>query len=711
MKIIFLLVLLTISVLAAEKTDYTFNGFVTSGKDSLTGVQVKIFIGGDSLNLSSDSNGWYDGTISITSISRNQPPKQFELMGSSYPNPFNPSTTIPVFGDGYLTVINVLGQEVFSKAVQANIKVNAAGLAAGIYFARYVSKNNPEQVMVKKMILIDGGNTTFNINHTPITNLSNKLRKTRNTEEEGDSTRYQLSKEGYFDLDTTIITHEGTNNQNFTLKPIPTNNWFLLTSNVTDKQGTITGANIKYQPTGQKQQEKTTNQKGEAKTDTMWTTNNTIDIITTTTKTGYEQKQDTLTITPGNNWQDIRITQTPTTIYNYVIKGQITDEETGEGIEGTLITIKAINKIDSTYSDEEGFYEADTIKTEQETIEANINTFKEGYEDFAKKLLNTTPGTTTENIKLTKIIEDHQFGATMFNQRGITITTGTIKLRYNNKTITIPINNDGTFNATIPGEIKETTITFENEDYTEYIAIRTPNQGPSKKNITQSNYLWIAANTFEFDSAKINLKELDQNPQKNNLYIYSIADTALNDTARSILSHAGGGHTRFTEPYTVEILNIGFGDGGSTVREKDKQQRIKIFKDNQKNAILLNNDTLITMNYITVEADGIGHQPINTTNWVHFYQNNDSQAGHTETQDDPNDPFRTTYGGNHIKASNNFNTMGAEYYGNHFIHDGLAGNLGSYCIKPDGTLTTEGIDMLGTAHIFDTNTNFNPEQK
>ena len=707
MKIIFLLVLLTISVLAAEKTDYTFNGFVTSGKDSLTGVQVKIFIGGDSLNLSSDSNGWYDGTISITSISRNQPPKQFELMGSSYPNPFNPSTTIPVLGDGYLTVINVLGQEVFSKAVQANIKVNAAGLAAGIYFARYVSKNNPEQVMVKKMILIDGGNTTFNINHTPITNLSNKLRKTRNTEEEGDSTRYQLSKEGYFDLDTTIITHEGTNNQNFTLKPIPTNNWFLLTSNVTDEEGTIEGANINYQPTGQEQQEKTTNQEGEAKTDTMWTTNSTIDIITTTTKTGYEQKQDTLTITPGNNWQDIRITQTPTTIYNYVIKGQITDEETGEGIEGTLVTIEAINKIDSTYSDEEGFYEADTIKTEQETIEANINTFKEGYEDFAKKLLNTTPGTTTENIKLTKIIEDHQFGATMFNQRGITITTGTIKLGYDNKTITIPINNDGTFNATIPGEIEETTITFENEDYTEYIAIRTPNQGPSKKNITQSNYLWIAANTFEFDSARINLKELDQNPQKNNLYIYSVADTALNDTARSILSHAGGGHTRFTKPYTVEIWT----DDPYTndpVPTEDTQQRQIIVEDNKKNAILLNNDTLITMNYIVNPAYvNVG----GTFNWIHMYQRNDTGASHGENQDDPNNPFRTTYADNHIKANNNFNTMGAEYYGNHFTHDGLSSSLGNYCIKPDGTLTIEGIDMLGTAHIFDTNTNFNPEQK
>jgi hypothetical protein len=95
----------------------------------------------------------------VTPISGNIP-GSFELK-QNFPNPFNPSTTIrfnlPKTGYVSLKVYDVLGNEIstlVNEELTANsyeISLNAAGLASGVYFYKFVSG---EFIDVKKMMLI-----------------------------------------------------------------------------------------------------------------------------------------------------------------------------------------------------------------------------------------------------------------------------------------------------------------------------------------------------------------------------------------------------------------------------------------------------------------------------------------------------------------------------------------------------------------------------
>ncbi len=88
-------------------------------------------------------------------------PVEFKL-GNPYPNPFNPSTIVPVFlnNDGHLTVsaFNLLGQRValiesaYYSAGQHNITFNAADLAAGIYYI-HAQVDNGEESTVKVLLV------------------------------------------------------------------------------------------------------------------------------------------------------------------------------------------------------------------------------------------------------------------------------------------------------------------------------------------------------------------------------------------------------------------------------------------------------------------------------------------------------------------------------------------------------------------------------
>ena len=107
--------------------------------------------------------GWAPaiGYGSIVSVeSEMTVPEKFVLY-QSYPNPFNPVTTIsfelPYTGDVSLKVFNILGQEVetlvneFKNSGKYSIQFNAGGFASGIYFYQLRSGDFVE---VKKMILM-----------------------------------------------------------------------------------------------------------------------------------------------------------------------------------------------------------------------------------------------------------------------------------------------------------------------------------------------------------------------------------------------------------------------------------------------------------------------------------------------------------------------------------------------------------------------------
>jgi hypothetical protein len=87
-------------------------------------------------------------------------PKQYAL-AQSYPNPFNPTTTIgyelPKASFVRLSVYNVLGQEVrtlVNQTQQAGYKTvqfNGGGMASGVYFYRLTAGSFSD---VKKFILL-----------------------------------------------------------------------------------------------------------------------------------------------------------------------------------------------------------------------------------------------------------------------------------------------------------------------------------------------------------------------------------------------------------------------------------------------------------------------------------------------------------------------------------------------------------------------------
>ena len=237
------------SLLFAEDTFYNFNGYITSGSDSLSAANVKIYYSGYSLDLLTDAEGRYDGTITVTAINDNtNPPRKFELLGSNYPNPFGASrplrgklsTTIPVYAAGNLTVTNVLGQTVFSESINRNLDINTLGLASGIYFACYVSKNNPAQTGVKKMVLLDGGRVTFHIRFNKPKNLPGFQNQEGLSKAAADSARYIISLDGYSTLDTTLLAVEGANNYNFSVNPILRD--YLLSGIVTSDGEPVKGA-------------------------------------------------------------------------------------------------------------------------------------------------------------------------------------------------------------------------------------------------------------------------------------------------------------------------------------------------------------------------------------------------------------------------------------------------------------------------------------
>jgi hypothetical protein len=88
-------------------------------------------------------------------------PNEFTL-GQNYPNPFNPTTTIkfslPVGCDIYLSIMNMLGQEVKEIAAGSydagvhQVTVNGSNLSSGVYFYRLTTSTGFMQT--KKLLLL-----------------------------------------------------------------------------------------------------------------------------------------------------------------------------------------------------------------------------------------------------------------------------------------------------------------------------------------------------------------------------------------------------------------------------------------------------------------------------------------------------------------------------------------------------------------------------
>ncbi len=94
-----------------------------------------------------------------------------------------------------------------------------------------------------------------------------------------------------------------------------------------------------------------------------------------------------------------------------------------------------------------------------------------------------------------------------------------------------------------------------------------------------------------------------------------------------------------------------------------------------------------------------------------MYQNNNSFPGHAEYFNDSEHPARITSANNSVKSSNNFNTMGEEFYGNHFRQDGFAGALGGYAVDVNGFLNDNGRKLLKIVYLLDGGSKLGPYEE
>ena len=167
MKLLILLItFFASSLLMADNIDYYFTGCVTSGQDILSGAEVKIKFNSDSLNLTTNTDGVYDGTIIITTMSSYAQPQTFLLMGDNYPNPFNPNTAVEgklkfenVVPGSLITIYTLSGEVVTSLNAKERVVVkwdctNRYGslVSSGIYF--YIIHNIHTNSMHKGKIFV-----------------------------------------------------------------------------------------------------------------------------------------------------------------------------------------------------------------------------------------------------------------------------------------------------------------------------------------------------------------------------------------------------------------------------------------------------------------------------------------------------------------------------------------------------------------------------
>ncbi|MEJ2617891.1 MAG: T9SS type A sorting domain-containing protein, partial [Ignavibacteriaceae bacterium] len=193
MKVIkYLTVLLLIFLCQDSLAQITIDGTVTDADlNPVNNALVEIIDENDSTNVYSanaNEQGYFK-ISAITGIETNlrKVPQDYIIL-SNYPNPFNPTTAIyfelPKADNIKIVIYDILGREVralykaFHEAGSGQIIWDGRNnrnlpVAAGIYLCRLKTK---EQSKVHKMVLLDGGSSSFSISNKRM--LKSYFRKT-----------------------------------------------------------------------------------------------------------------------------------------------------------------------------------------------------------------------------------------------------------------------------------------------------------------------------------------------------------------------------------------------------------------------------------------------------------------------------------------------------------------------------------------------------
>ena len=169
---------------------------------------VTVIIGDDSLNMSTDSAGNYNGELELaaTSVKEENLPPEFEIISQNYPNPFNPSTNIKFYNEGIFELFDINGQRVISEKIKIQRKDISLNLSAGVYFYSFI--NDERKRSVRKMVLLDGSYTTISLIPEKQNLKSNK--SITNSAKEAEAV-YKIRKDKYVTVETNrtlIEEHE-----------------------------------------------------------------------------------------------------------------------------------------------------------------------------------------------------------------------------------------------------------------------------------------------------------------------------------------------------------------------------------------------------------------------------------------------------------------------------------------------------------------------
>jgi len=517
--LIFLAFLISTSLLFG---DIFVQGTITDGQTHLPvdSARVQFVVGPDTSRFRTNSNGQYSGTV--TDLPKNKViiPNEFSVE-QNYPNPFNPSTTIE-FGNAYevLDIYNILGQKIAHLDMNGREQTHQIirDLSAGIYFYRLRDKDTG-RVEQKKMILADGGRTTFNIHKQGSSPniILNKVAGHQSIEAE-----MNVDKNGYVPLDSLVQLFDGTMNYvDAEIDPVPIYNDYVLQGSILDSltQQPIAGQIILSGDLTDTLQAPTGTYSLEHQD-----VRNALQILFNATANGYRAKNEGHIALPGTT--DVDFSLRPT-IVDYLLNGRITEDGTGNPIDSAqVLSILGQDTLVNELTDSNGNYSGNFSSEELELQDVLFKVIKENYGEYLDSI-NVTYGSNTKDAVLVPTAQPAIVHGSSWNERAATPVDGTLNIKtLSDGTVhTAPINAQGDFSKTLNGYAGTEQVKIwlgGNADY------QLPNNAIQPiGGVAAVSTIASTTQRNGADTVQVALEDIDL---MNGINLYSVADSLWNNT-------------------------------------------------------------------------------------------------------------------------------------------------------------------------------------
>ena len=192
---------------------YSLSGYIHDPVlgQALSGATVQVRTEVDTLELTTDTSGYYEGSIVLSGVDRGAIPKNYGLLSQNYPNPASPATTIRFRRPGTVELFSLTGRRIFRREL-TRAATETPDLAAGLYFYRFTSADAAP--ITRKMAVLDGGR--IEIRFLPYA-MPGRASAAKTAGEL--AAKYYIEKADYTPFDTLITLHsDGDNRHDFRLR-------------------------------------------------------------------------------------------------------------------------------------------------------------------------------------------------------------------------------------------------------------------------------------------------------------------------------------------------------------------------------------------------------------------------------------------------------------------------------------------------------------